>query len=274
MKFTARIPVLAAAVLVLLASTTGCNKLKARDQLNKGVQAYKGAQYESAIDHFQQAVQLDPNLSMAKLYLGTAYAQQVVPNLESPDNLKNATAAIDVFKEVLATNPKDINSLKTIASTYFNIQNFDLAKQYQMKVLQVDPNDADANYTIGVIDWLLAHKNAVTVLASEGLTDGGDGNPKLSKAACKTLQQQNTDLVNEGMQYLQRAVQIRPDYAEAMAYINLTYRRKADMECGDDNARKADVAEAQNWLDKAMSTRKTNEEKKENKTVGTVNKSS
>lgn len=274
MKFTARIPVLAAAVLVLLASTTGCNRLKARDQLNKGVQSYKSAQYEDAINHFQQAVQLDPNLPMAKLYLGTAYAQQVVPNLDSPDNLKNAETAINVFKEVLEKDPNDINSLKTIASTYFNIKKFDEAKQYQLKVLQVDPNDAEANYTIGVIDWTQAYKNALAALAADGLTDGGDGNPKKSKDTCKKLQDLNTELVNDGLQHLQRAVEIRPTYDDAMSYINLTYRRKADLECGDDNARKADITEAQNWLDKAMSTRKANEEKKENKTVGTVEKSS
>jgi len=39
-----------------LFSTLGCDKLRARDQLNKGVQAYKGAKYEEAIDKFQNAV--------------------------------------------------------------------------------------------------------------------------------------------------------------------------------------------------------------------------
>ncbi len=34
------------AVAMSLFAATGCNKLKARDQLNKGVLAYKGAKYE------------------------------------------------------------------------------------------------------------------------------------------------------------------------------------------------------------------------------------
>jgi hypothetical protein len=42
------------ALLVLLVGaglllSVGCNKLKARDNLNKGVQAYKNARYEEAI---------------------------------------------------------------------------------------------------------------------------------------------------------------------------------------------------------------------------------
>jgi hypothetical protein len=36
-------------------SSVGCSKLRARDQLNKGVTAYKNAKYEEAIDHFQQS---------------------------------------------------------------------------------------------------------------------------------------------------------------------------------------------------------------------------
>ena len=46
----------AAGCLSGVASATGCSKLRARDQLNKGVQSYKNAKYEEAIEHFQQAV--------------------------------------------------------------------------------------------------------------------------------------------------------------------------------------------------------------------------
>ncbi len=263
MKFTARIPVLVVATLALLASTTGCNRLAARDQLNKGVQSYKSAQYEEAINHFQKAVQLDPTLPMARLYLATAYAQQVVPNLDTPENLKNAQNAIEGFQEVLKEKPGDVNSLKGIASIYFNTKKFDEAKEYQKKVLEVTPDDAEAAYTIGVIDWTQSYQRARDILAAQGLTDNGEGNAKMDKNTCKKMQDSNTALVTEGLQYLMKAVQIKPTYDDAMSYINLTYRRKADLDCGDDAARAADVTEATNWLDKSMSTRKANEEKKE-----------
>ena len=61
------------AVLLALFSTVGCNKLRARDQLNKGVLAYKNAKYEDAIEHFKNAVELDHSLTNARLYLATAY---------------------------------------------------------------------------------------------------------------------------------------------------------------------------------------------------------
>lgn len=268
MNRSARFSVLAAAMIVLLTLTTGCNKLKARDQLNKGVQAFKSAKYEDAINHFQQAVQLDPTLPMAREYLATAYAQQVVPNLNSPENLKNAQLAIQQFQAVLVKEPNDINSLKGIAQLYFNINDFDKAKEYQKKVIAVDPKDPEAYYTIGVIDWTLAYKNAIPVRTSLGLQDNGDAIK--DKKACADLAAKNGPLIQEGLDALMQAVKIRPSYDDAMSYINILYRRKADIECGDDAARKADIAQADDWAAKSLGTRKANEERKNNQTPGGI----
>ena len=65
MRLIARIPVTAALLALLLGSTTGCNKLKARDQLGKGVTAFKNNKYEEAVGHFQNAIQLDPDYAEA-----------------------------------------------------------------------------------------------------------------------------------------------------------------------------------------------------------------
>jgi tetratricopeptide (TPR) repeat protein len=252
-----RLPVMAALLCTVLFLTTGCNRLKARDQLNKGVESFKTARYEEAIDHFQQAVALDPTLPMARLYLATAYSQQVIPNLKTPDNVKNAQLAIQNFQIVLQKEPKNINALKGIAALYLNTQNFDQAKAYQRKVIEVDPNDAAAYYTIGVIDWTVAYKNAIPVRQSLGLHDNGD--PIKDKKACAALAEKNTPLIQEGLDALNKATQLKANYDEAMAYINLLYRRKAETECGNEDGRKADLATADEWVQKAMAARKANQ---------------
>jgi tetratricopeptide (TPR) repeat protein len=262
MNGPARITALAVALAGLVISMSGCDKLKARDQLNKGVDAYKSQRYEEAIGHFQQATQLDPELPMAKSYLATALAQNVVPGLDTPDNLKTAEQAISIFQEVLDKDPSDVNSLKQIAGIYFSIKKLDDAKAWQKKVLAVDPKDPEAAYTVGVIDWTEAHQNMLKALASVGATDDGEGNAKAPKQAMEPLKAENGPLVEEGLQYLNQAVANRPNYDEAMAYLNLIYRRKADVDYGDEAARKADVAAAEDWRQKAMHTRKENEEKK------------
>src|SRR5580692_8282866 len=186
MNGTARNMAFAVALAAMALSMSGCRQLQARDQLNKGVDSYKSARYEEAIGHFQKATELDPSLPMAKSYLATALAQNVVPGLDTPDNLKNAQQAISIFQEVLAKDPNDVNSLKQIAAIYFSVNKLGDAKDWQKKVLAVDPKDPEAAYTIGVIDWTLAHKNALKDLVPAGLNDDGEGNIKAPK---KVLEQ-------------------------------------------------------------------------------------
>jgi tetratricopeptide (TPR) repeat protein len=262
MNGPARITAFAVTLAGMVLSMSGCNQLAARDQLNKGVEAYKSAHFEEAIGHFQQATRLDPSLPMAKTYLATALAQNVVPGLDTAENLKTADQAVALFKEVLAKNPNDVNSLKQVAGIYYQIKKMDDAKEWQKKVLAADPKDPEAAYTIGVIDWDQAHKNVLAALQGAGLNDDGAGNVKAPKKVMEPLKAQNGPLVDEGLQYLNQAVANRANYDDAMAYLNLIYRRKADVDFGDAAAVKADLAAAEDWRTKAMGTRKANEEKK------------
>jgi len=262
MNGPARNTALAVALAGMVLSMSGCNRLAARDQLNKGVDAYKSARYEEAIGHFQKATQLDPSLPMAKSYLATALAQNVVPGLDTPDNLKTAQQAISIFQEVLDKDPTDVNSLKQVAAIDFSVKKLDDAKAWQKKVLAVDPKDPEAAYTIGVIDWTEAHENTLKALVPAGINDDGEGNVKAPKKVMEPLKAENGALVEEGLQYLNQAVANRANYDDAMAYLNLIYRRKADVDYGDAAAVKADLASADEWRTKAMGTRKANEEKK------------
>ena len=270
MKLTARIPVTAAFVAMVLCSATGCDRLKSRDQINKGVQSFKNARYEEAVDHFQTAIALDPSSESAKLYLATAYSYQVVPNLDTPENMKTAQKAMDGFNAVLAKDPNDLTALKQIASINRNIGKMDVAEEYEKKVIALAPNDAEAYYTIGFVDWTKAYKEARIILAADGLTDDGNGNVKKSKGACQKLVAANAGPVTEGLEYLHKAIDINPNYDDAMQYLQLTYRRKADLECGNDAARKADLAQADEWTQKAMGARKQNEIDKEKKNSGGI----
>ena len=263
MNGPARISALAIALAGLVLSISGCNRLAARDQLNKGVDAYKSGKYEEAIGHFQKATELDPTLPMAKSYLATALSQNIVPGLETPENLKTANQAISIFQEVLAKDPNDVNSMKQIAGIYFNIKKLDEAKTWQKKVLAVDPKDPEAAYTIGVIDWTEAHLNKLKELSSVGMDDDGKGNVKAPKKVMEAIKQENASLVEEALLYLNQAIANRPNYDDAMQYLNLAYRNKADIDFGNADAVKADLANADEWTSKAMGTRKANEEKKD-----------
>ena len=251
MNGPARFWALAVTLTGMVLAMSGCNQLQARDQLNKGVDAYKSGHYDEAIEHFQKATELDPKLPMAKTYLATALAQNVVPGVTTPENLKIADQAIEIFKQVLAEKPNDVNSMKQIAGIYFSIKELDHAEEWQKKVLAVDPKDPEAAYTIGVIDWTKAHENKLKALQDAGLNDDGKGNVKAPKKVMEPLAQENAPLVDEGLKYLTMAVNNRPNYDDAMQYLNLIYRNKADVDYGNTAAVTQDLAMAQEWTTKA-----------------------
>jgi tetratricopeptide (TPR) repeat protein len=257
MKTYLRILALAAVALAIF-SAAGCNKLKARDQLNKGVQSYKNAKYEEAIDHFQNAVALDPTLINARLYLATAFAQQYIPGADSPDNNKNAEQAIEQYKEVLKRDPKNVNSVKGIAYLYLQMKRFEDAKQYYRKATELDPNDPEPYYSVAVIDWTQSYQPRMEERAKLGLKPE---EPLKDKKVCASLHEKNSPYIQDGIDELNKALQLRPDYDDAMAYMNLLYREKGDLECDDPGARAADMKTADEWVDKTMATKKAKAEK-------------
>ena len=252
---------------VALAGLAGCTKLQARDQLNKGVQSYKNAKYEDAIAHFQKEVALDPKLLNARLYLATAYAQQYIPGADTPENNRMGQQAIDEYKRVLEMDPRNINSVKGIASLYFNMKKFDQAKEYHEKAEQLDPNDPEEYYSVAVIDWTQTYAPRQEERAKLGLKPD---EPLKDKKVCDSLRERNLPRVDEGIQNLTKALQLRPDYDDAMAYLNLLYREKADIECGNPDARAADLKSADDWVDKTMATKKQKAEKLAQKGAGGI----
>jgi tetratricopeptide (TPR) repeat protein len=248
---------------LLLVSTSACSKLRARDQLNKGVTSYKNARYEQAIDHFQQAVSLDPSLINARLYLATAYAQQYIPGVDAEDNVRMANQAIDQYKAVLDRDPKNINSVKGIAYLYLQMKKFEDAKTYYRKALEMDPNDPEPYYSIGVIDWTQCYQPRMEERAKLGLKPEEMLNAKNKdqKNLCEQLKQKNGPFIQDGIDVLNKALQLRPDYDDAMAYMNLMYREKADTDCDDPAVRATDLKTADEWVDKTMATKKAKAEK-------------
>ncbi len=230
--------------------------------MNKGAAAFKGARYDEAIAHFQKATELEPNEPLAKLYLATALSEILVPGLDTPENLKTALRAIELFQQYLKTRPHDVNTMKQIAAVEYTVKKLDDAKDWQKKVLEEAPKDPEAAYTIGVIDWQEAYQNVLKAFVPAGFTDDGEGNAGAPAKLMESIKAQNGALVDEALQYLNQAIENRPNYDDAMAYMNLVYRRKADLDFGNETARIADVTKAEEWRNKAMATRKANEEQK------------
>lgn len=250
--------ILLAVVFAALASGGGCDKLRARDKLNKGVQAFKNAQFDTAVEDFKQAKELDPSLTNARLYLATAYANQYIPGAPSDDNIRMGQQAIQEFQQVLDQDPKNLSAIDGIGSIVYNMggtpfdaKKLEESKTYHEKHIALKPDDPEPYYWIGVIDWSLAYrgnKDARLEYNKTAKKQIKETDP-MPPALATQFQQKFGAIVDEGITNLKLATDRRPDYDDAMAYLNLLYRQKADMETtteGRDN----DVKLADDLVDK------------------------
>jgi Tfp pilus assembly protein PilF len=250
-------------LVVITLAGTGCQKLKSRDELNKGVQAFRGGAYPTAVDHFKLAVSLDPEYSVAREYLAMAYFMQYVPGAESPENNRLWQAAYDEFMKVLSTDPNNSVAVASVAQLFFNQKKLDEAQEWYQKLASVDPNNKTAYYTLGVIAWTKTFQPRMEKRAELGMRPDDPG-PIKDKKAREELRTQNLTVIEQGLTNLQKALAIDKEYDDAMAYMNLLYRERADLADNAD-AFKQDTKEADGWLDRSLATKKVRQEKTEGK---------
>jgi len=254
----------------MLLAGSGCTYLKARDHLNKGIASYRGAKYADAVEHFKAAMELDPNWSTPQVYLATSYMSQWIPGAESPENLEFASKAKAEFLKVLERDPKEETALGYLAMLSFNQATtgqmtpeqkeakLNESAEWHRKRNEVKPNK-EAYYSLAVIDYQKWSPVWLQARASLKMRSGDPG-PLKDKKIREDLKARFEPILDDGIQNLQKALEIDPDYVDAMSYINILIRQKADLLESTDEY-KTQIVTADNWLDKAMNTRKILAEK-------------
>ena len=106
----------------------------------------------------------------------------------------------------------------SIASLYYQLKKYDESKEWCNKVLKIDPQNAEAYYRIAVIDF-------DDVLEKTGI-QGENVEFMTPEEKAKALKRTST----KGLTSLNKALEIRPTYFDAMEYQNLLWREKAKFE--------------------------------------------
>jgi len=160
----------------------------------------------------------------------------------------------------LSVDPNNISAIDGIGSMLysmaagppFNVDMFKESEQYHLRHIALKPEDPESYYWIGVIDWTLAFRTNAELRAKYNQDNPhkqiGDDQP-LPPAVRAQYVQQDGALVDDGIAKLQMAIKLKPDYDDAMAYLNLLLRRKAD-QVDDMNERADLIKQANDLVDK------------------------
>jgi tetratricopeptide (TPR) repeat protein len=127
----------------------------------------------------------------------------------------------------LQTHPADLEAVKSIATLYAKQGDFNQALSWYEKITLIDAHNPESFYIYGVVCYEKVAKNP-------------PADPKEKMA-----------IIEKGKSALQRSIDMKPDYFESMAYLNLLWRQQALLET-DPLKAQADVAQADVIRNKAV----------------------
>jgi tetratricopeptide (TPR) repeat protein len=162
--------------------------------------------------------------------------------------MRHGQEAIAEYKDVLDKDSNNLSAIDGLASILyqmagqpFDAKKFEESKTYHEKHIAIKPQDPQPYYSIGVIDWALAYRGNTEMRAdynkahiNKQVHDTDPLPPDVRKQYTDKYQA----LVDDGITSLKKAIELKTDYDDAMTYLNLLYRRKADM--GDNYTKMAD----------------------------------
>jgi hypothetical protein len=199
-----------------------------RSWFNRGIDAYKNARYQDAVEDFQTSVSLSPNEAMPHLYLATAWMAQYVPGSASPEKARSAEREFDT---VLKLDPQNFTAMRSLALLRYQeskeiigeaerLQKLDQAAYWYQRVLLIDPRNKEAYFSLSLIDWVKWY-------------------PSLTRSAT---------LLEEGTNYLTKALEIDPQNDDVTTYRNLLIKESVDKAPDRSDAEAAAIR----WVQRAM----------------------
>jgi tetratricopeptide (TPR) repeat protein len=296
----------------------GCgkiNEVRAMKAFKDGNTQYTGSHWKEAAEHYEQAIQLDPDNQVATcgpggpgcvyFYLANSYdnlyrptrkgesqndqyLEKAIANYKlaaekiqdplfrsrslqylvqayGPEKLNDPTQAEPVVKNMIDLDPKDPTNYFALAKIYEDSGEYELAEQTFLKAKEAKPNDpavylqlagyynrqGDFEKTIEALNERIkvepnnpeAYYTLSTYYWDEAYRD------------FRLNDKQKMEYVLSGLDAVDKAVSIKADYMEAIAYKNLLLRLQANLE-KDPGKQQALLREADTLRDKATELRK------------------
>lgn len=125
------------------------SKVTAQDKTNQTALFMKGFIYKetgdtaNAVHYFRQLIELYPDYEPPYEELGMLYAQ------------RGNKLGLEYLTTALKLDPQNINVLYGIAMIYQDMDEADLATDYYVKILEIDPNNKSAWFNRGWIEMVL-----------------------------------------------------------------------------------------------------------------------
>jgi tetratricopeptide (TPR) repeat protein len=266
------------ALSVLSLSGTACNKFKSKQLIREGNVYFKEQMYEDALKKYEAAQALDPQEVRLDKFVAMGNMALYNPGSTHPKDQEALAKAIEHFKKYLAAKPEDDKAAKFLVTTYMNAQRYDDAIEYFKELIAKHPTDAQAAQTIAMLYARKGdYENSITWQKKRGELEPTNADVFYTMGVTAWDKSYNTvsadisadngltpekrrEIIDFGMAQLNKAVELRPDYFEAMFYINLLYREYAKMESAPTKVAEL-KGKADEWQRKGLEMKKKVQER-------------
>lgn len=271
-------------VAVAAFSSAGCAELRGRKKIQEGNAAYRRGDFTVAVARFDEAAIDLPELPLLWLNRGYACRELILPGASGAVNRDAAQCALDSFKRLreLAPgdprgdtlyvqtlfdvgeyrtiertfslrherNPGDLDVILGLVQVYDKLGRWRDALIFYRKAAELRASDAESQYAVGTFIWqiLQAHGGGPAAI---------DDDPRRENRSPPRpgdiVGDERVALATMGIDYLHRALALRPRYPAAVTYVGLLYRQEslAYLDREKVGAWQAAVAHAQEYAARA-----------------------
>jgi tetratricopeptide (TPR) repeat protein len=248
------------ALLSLALMTPGCgvvNSLRAKNSLNDGVREFNKGKYQAAEERFSRSLELNPDLTNAQLFYARAVNAQFDQNLSEELGKKT----IDAYDDIIRKNQDKPDAVDQALAFKANIYNqltrvsADKANEFRAKQRETlekratlssasAKTKADVYYTLGVGYWQESYDLNASYVSH-------------NKPVPPDILEKMKPLDQKAHEYLQKAISVDPNYANAWFYEKLVYIEEMKYSPAKQNELKAKAMEMQ---DKYMAMQKAQQQ--------------
>jgi tetratricopeptide (TPR) repeat protein len=209
----------------MLVGLGGCDELSARQHVQKGNYQYSEQDYKKAVEHYEAAMKLAPELDVAYHNAGIAYSRLFSEGLETPENKAIAEKATANLAKWLEKHPKDLKIRKLLTGLWINSGDYQKALAYWTKEHEANPKARDVIQLIAGIhlksgDWRTAIEwyqkdvdaasdSASKVAAYQSIANLAFG--KLFNSREKIFGVERTEIAEIGLEAAGKALELDPN---------------------------------------------------------------
>ncbi|CDM64999.1 tetratricopeptide repeat protein [Pyrinomonas methylaliphatogenes] len=211
--------------LIAACCVSGCsviNRIRAKNEINEGARAYHERKYAEAQQHFERALELDPEQKNAQFFIARAIHAQYKPGVDTPENIAKAEAAIEAYKKVLEHDPNNDEAYNAVAYLYGAIKQDDKQRDWIMQRanLQTIPPEkrAEAYTVLASKEWQCSYTITEQQENKQTVMKDGKAIIQYKKPKNQADFDQALRCATHGLELINKAIELNPNSESAWSY--------------------------------------------------------